>query len=466
MRYSQSEASALAHASPAFHSAPSQPAPVERKLAIEQRPLAALRPNPRNARTHSKRQVRAIADSIKAFGFTSPVLVDDHGMILAGHGRVQAARVLGLESVPTIRISALTDTQKRALVLAENKLAERAGWDRQMLAIELGELSTLLPDLGLQVDLTGFEVGEIDAILLDTEENEAAHEDDELVSPPAQPVSQVGDLWRLGRHRLLCADARDAAAFGALLGTERVDLVLSDPPFNVKIAGHARGRGKIRHADFAMACGEMADDEFIAFLQRVLGHAASYSRARALHFVFIDWRHVAQLLAAGRSLYAELKNLVVWVKSNGGQGSLYRSQHELIAVFKVGSGEHINNVELGRFGRSRSNVWHYAGVNSFKAGRAEELAIHPTVKPVALLADAIKDVTRRNAIVLDMFGGSGSTLIAAERTGRRARLIEIEPRYVDVTITRFERLTGIDALHAATGKTFAELAGDRRCENR
>lgn len=294
------------------------------------------------------------------------------------------------------------------------------------------------------------------------EENKTASPDDDLVLAPEEPVSRVGDLWLLGRHRLLCGDARDQKAIRRLLDDERVDLVFTDPPYNVRIDGHARGRGKRRHAEFAMASGEMSEAEFVAFLRRVLGNAAARSRDGALHYVCMDWRHLGELLTAGRTVYSELKNLVVWVKSNGGQGSLYRSQHELIALFKVGDGEHVNNVELGRFGRNRSNVWHYAGVNSFKAGRQEELEAHPTVKPVALVADAIKDVTRRGAIVLDLFGGSGTTLIAAERTGRRARLLEIAPRYVDVTIARFEKITKADAIHAETGKTYAELAQERR----
>jgi len=431
-----------------------------RDLAIEWRDPATLRCNPRNARTHSKRQLRAIARSIESFGFTTPILLDDDNVILSGHGRTEAARLLGLEQVPVIQITALSEPQKRALVLAENKLAERAGWDRDLLAIELGELSTLLPDLGLSVDLTGFEIGEIDVILGDAEEHRAASPDDEQWPLPEAPVSRSGDLWLLGRHRLLCGDARDPATLATLLGPERADMVFTDPPYNVPIAGHARGRS--RHTDFAMASGEMSEQQFTGFLARVLGHAIAWSRDGALHFVCMDWRHIGELLAAGRRVHAELKNMVVWVKANGGQGSLYRSQHELIAVFKSGSGEHTNNVELGRFGRNRSNVWQYAGVNSFKRGRREELDSHPTVKPVALVADAIKDVTPRHGIVLDLFGGSGTTLIAAERTGRNARLLEIEPRYVDVTIRRFEQIAKADAIHADSGLTFAELANERR----
>jgi DNA modification methylase len=436
----------------------------ERALSIEHRPTASLRANARNARTHSRKQIKAIAESIRQFGFTNPLLVDDQAVVLAGHGRLEAAKLLKLEQVPTIRIGDLNEAQKRAYVLADNKLAERAGWDRELLSVELGELSTLLPELGLTVDLTGFEVAEVDAILADVEEEKAASPDDEPVAMPDLPVSRLGDIWALGRHRLVCGDARDCTAIQALLGDERVSMVFCDPPYNVRIGGHVVGNGKRRHPEFAMASGEMSEAEFTAFLKEVMGQAAAVSKNGALHFWCMDWRHIGELLAAGKSTIGEMKNLCVWVKANWGLGTLYRSQHELVAVFKAGDGEHVNNVELGRFGRTRSNVWEYAGVTGFKAGRDEELAIHPTVKPVALVADAIKDVTARGAIVLDLFGGSGTTLVAAERTGRRARLLEIEPRYVDATIARFERITKSDAVHVESGQTFADIAHERGIE--
>lgn len=428
---------------------------------LELRAIESLKTNPRNARTHSKNQIKAIAESIREFGFTQPVLIDDDGMILAGHGRFAAAKLLGLDSVPAIRVTDLNDGQKRALVLADNKLAERAGWDREALTIELDELSVALPELGLSLDLTGFEAGEIDTILADAEEEKAASPDDDIEPPKDPVVTRPGDLWQLGRHRILCGDARDPEKVKELMAEDKADMVFTDPPFNVPIRGHVLGHGKVMHPEFAMASGEMTEEEFIEFLRVTLQNAADVSKDGALHFVFQDWRHIGALLHAGKSVYRELKNIIVWSKTNGGQGGLYRSQHELIALFKVGSSEHVNNVQLGRFGKNRSNVWTYAGINAFKADRAEELASHPTVKPVAMIADAIKDVTRRNAIIMDPFAGSGSTAIAAERTGRRARLIEIEPRYVDVTIRRFERVTKSDAIHAATGMTFTELAASR-----
>jgi DNA modification methylase len=435
-----------------------------RDLVVKRTVLSSLKPNPRNARTHSKRQLEAIAASIREFGFTNPVLVDDGSNVLAGHGRLEAAKLLGLPAVPTVQISDLSDAQKRAYVLADNRLAERAGWDRATLALELGELSLLLPDLGMSVDLTGFEVGEIDTILADTAER-AASADDEPVPEPSAPVSRLGDLWCLGRHRLLCGDARDGATVRQLLGDERADMVFTDPPYNASIGGHVIGKGRTTHPEFAMASGEMTEGEFSDFLRVVLQNAADVSRSGALAFICVDWRHVGDLLQAGKVMFSEVKNFVVWANANGGMGSLYRSAHEFIVVFKVGEGEHVNNVELGKFVRNRTNVWQYAGVNTFGAGRTGELASHPTVKPVALIADAIKDVTRRDAVVLDLFGGSGTTLIACERTGRRARLLEREPRYADVTIRRFEKLIKLDAIHAETGATYSDLAQSRQLAN-
>jgi DNA modification methylase len=263
---------------------------------------------------------------------------------------------------------------------------------------------------------------------------------------------------------LLCGDARDDTAVACLIGDARVDMTFTDPPYDVSIRNIV-GKGRIRHQEFAMASGEMSRQEFTAFLRAPMQIIAKVSRDGALAYVCMDWRHLRELQDAADGLFSEFKNLIVWEKTNAGMGSLYRSAHELIAVFKIGSGEHVNNVELGRFGRNRTNVWHYPGISGFKADRLEELSLHPTVKPVALVADAIKDVTRREAIVLDVFGGSGTTLIAAERTGRRARLLEFEPRYVDVIINRFERLTKSDAIHVESGTTFTELAQSRAVDS-
>jgi hypothetical protein len=428
------------------------PKSIIRDLAVEMRPVGVLKRNPRNARIHSSRQVKAIASSIRAFGFTNPVLVDDEGVILAGHGRFEAAKLLGLVEVPILRIDDLNEAQKRAYVLADNKLAERAGWDRALLAVELGELSIMLPDLGLSVDLTGFEVGEIDEV----SPKISATPDDEIEPLPEVPVSQPGDVWMLGRHRIICGDARQKAVLREVLGDERVDVVFTDPPRSAPTCGRPLGCDVTQPCDFDDVLGEVKSDEFRIFLRQVLGNAAAISREGALHFVCMEWTHLAHLIEAGRPVCGELKDLCVWVKNDGRQGTLYRSQHELVAVFKVGDGEHVKNIKPRGSGRNRSNVWHYAGVNPSSRGQ-EKFTSRPRVLPVALVADAIRDVTHRDTIVLDLFGGSGTTLIAAERIGRCARLIEIDPRSVDVAVSRFQRLTKADVTHAQTGATFIEV---------
>ena len=428
-----------------------------RDLEVAVSPLSALRPYGRNPRTHSKKQIRQIADSIVAFGWTNPILVDAQGGVIAGHGRLEAAKLLGLDTVPTIPIDDLTPAQRRAYVIADNKLAENAGWDDELLALEIKDL------LELEIDMTvaGFEVAEIDILLETLDDEEDAADDLPPVDLSTPPVSRAGDLWLLGSHRLLCGDATKAESFAHLMAGEAAQLVFTDPPYNVPIDGHVCGLGAIRHQDFAMASGEMSEAEFIAFLTSVLRHLVAFSLDGSIHFLCMDWRHLFELLTAGRATYSELKNLCVWNKTNGGMGSLYRSKHELVAVFKAGSAPHINNVALGAHGRYRSNVWDYPGVNALHAGRQEALTMHPTVKPVALVADAIKDCSKRGAIVLDAFAGSGTTILAAERTGRIAYTMEIEPRYVDVAIERYRRLTGRDAIHAQLGVAFANLRAQR-----
>jgi DNA modification methylase len=433
-------------------------------MRIEYMSVHALRPYAGNARTHSRKQIRQIAKSIERFGFNNPVLIDDDNQIIAGHGRVEAAKLVGIDQVPTARLSHLSEPDKRAYILADNRLAEKAGWDREILAIELQALI----DLDVDVELTGFETGEIDLILDEAREAKDGPPGPEDAVPTyaAGPaVSRLGDLWQLGRHRLHCGDARDAAAFDVLMDGAKAEFVFTDPPYNVPIDGHVCGLGRIRHRDFAMGCGEMSEVEFTAFLEAVLGHAVANSVDGSIHQVCMDWRHMFEMLAAGRKVYGELKNVCVWNKTNAGMGSFYRSQHELVFVWKNGSAPHINTFELGQHGRSRSNVWTYAGVNSLRQGRLEELAMHPTVKPVGLVADAIRDCSRHNGIVLDPFGGSGTILIAAERTGRRACALEIDPNYVDVAVRRWQHYTGKAAVLAATSQTFEEVAEDRLAAN-
>ena len=433
-----------------------------RGLAVEYKSVAVLKPYHRNARTHSRKQIRQIAESISRFGFTNPVLVDDDLSIIAGHGRVEAAKLLGLVEVPCLRVSHLSVAEKRAYILADNRLAEKAGWDREILAIELQGLI----DLEFDMDLTGFETAEIDLILDETAasspDGETGPEDETPGMPDlAAAVTRPGDLWRLGRHRLLCGDARNGAAYRTLLEGESADAVFTDPPYNVPIDGHVCGLGRIRHRSFAMGVGEMSAAAFTAFLQETLGHAASVARDGAIAFVCMDWRHIGELLAAGQAVFSELKNLCVWNKTNGGMGSFYRSKHELVFVFKVGTAPHLNTFGLGDAGRYRTNVWTYAGVNSLKPGRLDELTMHPTVKPVALVADAIQDVTQRRGTVLDPFAGSGTTVIAAEKTGRCARVMEIDPAYCDVIVRRYERYAGKAATLAATGQAFETVAETR-----
>jgi len=405
----------------------------------------------RETRKHPPQQVRKLAASLDRFGFVLPILIDPEQRVAAGWGLVLAARQLGLPEVPAVTLTDLSEAELRALRLALNRITEDSAWDTAALSIELSEILELAPDIGLE--LSGFEMGEIDALLDDG----GIDEEDELpqVDADAAPVTRLGDLWVLGEHRVLCADAQQAESYARVLGTEKAEMVFADPPYNVAIDGHASGLGAVKHADFAMASGELSSAEFVSFLKTSLGHAACCSIDGAIHFVCMDWRHLREMLAAGEEVYTELKNLCVWNKSNAGMGSLYRSKHELVLVFKVGTAAHINNVALGRYGRHRTNVWDYVSQNALNGTSKSKLALHPTVKPVAMIADAIRDCSNRGGVILDPFGGAGTTLIAAERTGRRARVIELDPIFVDASIERWQRLTGGTALHADSGRPFA-----------
>jgi DNA modification methylase len=420
-----------------------------------------LRPNPRNARTHSKRQLKLIASSIRAFGFIDPIIVDKDGMILAGHGRWLAAKELGLEWAPIIRIEHLTETQKRAYALAANKIALEAGWDDDLLSLELGELAVFLPREGYELSVTGFEVPEFDAFIGNAQKSSPPVEH-EVPLAPQKPVSRPGDLWVMGKrnHRLICADARDPAAVARLLADKRVDVIFADPPYNVRVRGIV-GRGRTKHDEFAFASGEMSSDQFRSFLLECLSIAIAHSLDGAIHYVCMDWRHIGDLLAVAEELYGAFLNICVWDKKTPGQGSFYRSQHELVGVFRVGDEAHTNNIRLGQFGRNRSNIWTYPGVNSFGKGRMDALTSHPTVKPTQLVVDALLDCTARGALVLDPFMGSGTTILAAEKIGRQAFGVEYEPRYVDVAIRRWEALTKRETVLEGDGRTFAEIAAER-----
>lgn len=416
---------------------------------LEYLPVGALRPWQRNARTHSRKQIRQIADSIRKFGFTNPVLVDRENSILAGHGRVAAAELLSMSEVPCIRLESMTAAEKRAYVIADNKLALNAGWDEEILAEELKALSDL--DLDFDLTLTGFAVAEIDSLVDGLIPEETGDPADDRLPVEAPPRCHRGDIWQLGSHRLICGDARDPEAVAALMGLEQAQMVFTDPPYNVRIDGNVGGLGSIRHREFAMASGEMSEPEFTGFLKASFGNLTRHSIDGSIHYICMDWRHMAEMLNAGDGIYTELKNLIVWAKDNGGMGTFYRSRHELIFAFKNGTAPHHNHFELGQHGRYRTNVWEYRGVNTMKAGRLDELALHPTVKPVAMIADAIKDVSSRGGIVLDLFGGSGSTLIAAHKTGRRAYVCEYDPIYCDRIIQRWETYAKDEAEQVACG---------------
>ena len=428
------------------------------ELLITYQPVSDLKNNPRNARTHTKYQVRQIANSITEFGFTNPVLLDHNNTIIAGHGRVAAAKQLGLSRVPAIRLEDLTPYQMRAYVIADNRLAEKAGWDQAILAIELQHLMTIESDF--DVTITGFEIPEIDLLL--APENKKPDPDDTFEVPDTpQTITQPGAMWHLGKHRILCGSALEQKSYSALMGNRRADVVFTDPPWNVPIDGHVSGNGSVRHREFPMASGEMSEFEFISFLSASLRLLARYSTSGSVHFLCMDWRHMGELLAASKPVYDSLLNLCVWVKNSGGMGSFYRSQHELVFVFRNGKGKHRNNVQLGQYGRNRTNVWEYPGINALskQSDEGNLLALHPTVKPVAMVADALLDCSARGEVVLDAFLGSGSTLIAAERTGRVCHGIELDPIYVDTAVKRWQRYTGDQAIHAGTGKRFDEIAG-------
>jgi DNA modification methylase len=432
-------------------------------LRVQQLPIGMLRPNPKNPRTHSRRQIRQLAANIRKLGFINPVIVDSNQMILAGHGRVEAARLAGLTDVSVIQLDHLTATQRRAYLIADNRIAEQAGWDRSLLAVELGELADLMPAEGLDISLTGFETAEIDLLLSDMASFSRAPEDMLPTLPtPNEAATRRGDLWLAGKHRLLCGDARQPPDFTRLMEGALAAAVFTDPPYN-RPARSIGGRGKNHHPEFAFASGEMLPAQFRAFLAQTLRNGVGVSVDGAVHFVCMDWRHIADLIEVGcGGLYGEMLNLVVWNKSNAGQGSFYRSQHELICVFRVGDQSHRNNIELGRFGRNRSNVWTYGGCSSFGSVRDEALSIHPTVKPVALVADALLDCTARGDVVLDQFAGSGTLLLAAEKVGRVAYAMEFEPRYVDAGILRWQRLTKREAILAGDGRTFEEVSAARK----
>ncbi|MEM9438197.1 MAG: DNA methyltransferase [Pseudomonadota bacterium] len=424
---------------------------------VVQTPIDKLKPYGNNNRIHTVKSIAKLKASVSQFGFVTPVLIDRDGVIIAGHGRYEAAKALRLNTVPTVVVDHLSRAEIKALRIADNKLAELSDWDEAALQIEFEALMDLsfAEEIDFDLDVTGFEMPEIDILIAGAaDDTTAASETVEAPDPATPPVTQAGDLWVLGDHQILCGNSLEEASYARVLDARQPRIVFTDPPYNVPVQGHIRSGNGCDHREFAMASGEMSGPEFRAFLDQVTAQLATCLPEGGIAMVCMDWRHIEELIAAGKARGFELLNLCVWNKTNGGMGSLYRSKHELIAVFKKPGAPHINNVELGKHGRNRTNVWDYSGVNSFGKTRDADLADHPTVKPTALVADALMDVSHRGDIVLDVFGGSGATLLAAEKTDRRARLIELDPQYVDVTIRRWQEMTGQRAVHAGTGETW------------
>jgi DNA modification methylase len=423
--------------------------PLANELQIEYLPLLQIKDYSRQLRLPGKKQLEKTERMIHECGFMPPVVVDGDGYVVIGAHLVTTARRMNMEEIPVIRVSHLTEAQIQTLRIAHDRIAEEATWNHAALAEEFRDLMIKIPDIDLT--MTGFEMPEIDIIL----DPIGPDPEDAVPAPEKGPaIVQPGDLWLLGEHRLYCGDALQLESYQALIGDEKAQLCFTDAPYNVKIDGHVGNSGKIQHREFVMAAGEMDQAGFTQFLYVAHKLMADHTQDGAIIFSCMDWRHLAEITTAGTQAGLSLQNLCVWVKDNGGMGSFYRSRHELVFVFKNGVGKHINNIQLGQHGRYRTNVWEYPGVNSFGGGRMEELAMHPTVKPLALVMDAIKDCSTRGGVVLDPFGGSGTTLIAAEKTGRQARLVELDPLYCDVTIRRWQALTGKDAINAATGKNF------------
>jgi DNA modification methylase len=425
------------------------------ELQIIYRDVKDLVLDARNPRQHPQRQINQIADSIREFGFVMPVVIDDSGQVVIGHGRVLAAKKLQMPRIPVVEIRHLSKAQLTALRIADNRLAQHAHWDEDLLAESFLELQEA--DVEFDLSITGFSLPEIDLALLNFNDDPTEREEEEIGSVTGVPVCQIGDIWQLDGHRIHCGDATSEAAFDALMKEELAQVVFADPPFNLRIDGHVSGKGKIQHREFAQGAGELSREQFIRFLKATCGLLAKHSADGSIHYVCMDWRHADELIVVGREIYSELKNIAVWVKDNPGMGALYRSRHEFILIFKSGTRRHVNNVELGKHGRNRTNVWEYDSANTQTRKGNNVLALHPTAKPVQLVADALLDCSHRGGIVLDSFLGSGTTLLAAERTGRLCRGMELDPLYIDTAIRRWQNVTGRDAVRASDGKPFRDV---------
>lgn len=435
----------------------------QEKLAVEYISTETIKPYGNNPKIHGSKQVQQIVDSIAEFTFTNPILIDENGVILAGHGRLLAAKKLDMKNVPVIRLLHLSDAQKKAYRIADNKLTECGEWDQDLLTLEFQDLDKL--ELDFSLDITGFDNADIDVMIDSSLTEKKVKLDEKANAVPFiaedEIVSKAGDVWQLGKHRIICGNSLDKKTYEQLFENKKAHMIFTDPPYNVPISGHVCGNGKIKHKEFAMASGEMSSEEFQTFLKTAFSLMKEFSVDGSLHYSCMDWRHISEIIGVGLNVYDSYINLCVWNKSIGGMGSFYRSKHELIFIFKNGNEPHINNVELGSHGRYRCNVWDYAGVNSF-GKEQDNQKFHPTVKPVELVKDAILDATKRGQIVLDSFLGSGTTLIAAEECGRICYGIEIEPLYTDTIIRRWEEITGKDAIHVESGKTYKELSENKK----
>ncbi len=401
---------------------------------------------------HPKKQIKKLKRNIPQFGFLVPILIDENKTIIAGIARVLAAKELSMKSVPAIKVEHMTEEDILAFRIADNRISEDSDWDVENLSLAF----KFLDIAGFGLDLTGFDAPEIDLhfeLIDNPVEDEEA--DQIPVTKDIEARVSIGDLWKLGEHMLFCGSALDPIVYRYLLDDGISHAIITDPPYNVPINNHVCGKGEIKHAEFKMASGEMTSEEFVEFLTKFLASATEYCADGALVYCFMDWRHLNELHIAALNSTLKQLNLCVWKKTNAGMGSFYRSQHELIAIYKKGAASHQNNIELGKHGRNRTNVWEYPSVNSMDPSRKGDLALHPTVKPVAMIADAMRDCSKRGQIILDPFAGSGTTIIAAEMAGRIARCIELDPHYCDVILSRFEAFTGEKPMKLSGSDTFS-----------
>jgi len=428
-------------------------------LYIEHIAIGEIMSYAKNAKNHPEHQVQQIARSIKEFGFNNPILVDDKNEIVAGHGRLMAAQIVGLDTVPVIRLAHLSETQKRAYRLADNKIAENGGWNEDILKLELSELEAICD---FDIQLSGFSTLEIDVKLDEKSDKNKVDEKGNAVPfiPDNEIVSQPGDLWLIGNHRLLCGSSLEESNFEKLMDGKLADIVSDDPPYNLS-ANTIGSSGKIKHKDFKMGGGEMSQEEFTKFLTTNFALCSKYAKPTALAYKWMDFRHIREIMDAGESSFGRLLNLCVWSKPIGGMGSFYRSRHELCFIFSNGDKSYTNNIELGKHGRYRTNIWECGSVNCF-GHHKDDLKFHSTVKPYEMIADIFLDASPRGGIVLDTFMGSGTSLIAAEKVKRICYGIEIEPLYVDTAIRRFHDLFGIDAIHEQSGRIYSELLAQKK----